>query len=168
MSKRISLTRGQFTIVDDEDYKELNQFNWHAHWCISTKSFYVERRRLKRDPTGPTGVSMHRFIMDAPKGMQVDHINHDTLDNRKDNLRICTVSQNAINKGKNSTNKSGHKGVCWHKRHNKWIAQIRVSGRILHLGYFLNKEIAAQAYKDASRKYHGEFVFKEINNGDEG
>lgn len=155
--KQIPLTQGQFTIVDDEDYDELIKLNWCANWSPRVKSFYTVCGKLT-----DYGRSMHRIIMSAPKGMVVDHINHDTLDNRKCNLRVCTNSQNLMNSRKRSNNTSGYKGVFWDKDIHKWRAQITVGKKQKYLGSFISKSDAALAYNEASLEFHGEFGYKNI------
>ena len=103
-------------------------------------------------------VLMHRVIMDAPKGMDVDHINGNGLDNRKENLRICTRSQNLHNSKKPSTNTSGYKGVIWNKQCRKWQAKIHTSGKTRHLGLFVGILDAARAYDEAAVTDHREFA----------
>lgn len=102
-------------------------------------------------------ILLHRFIMDCPKDMVVDHINHNRLDNRKENLRICTQQQNTLNRNKTSKNTSGIVGVWWYKQTNKWAAQIQVNSARIHLGYFNTKEEAADARKQAELEYFGEY-----------
>ena len=155
--KKIPLTQNQYALVDDEDYESLSRHKWYANWNKGTKSFYTLRSRKIGDPVGPKQISMHRVITDCPKGMMVDHINHDTLDNRKCNLRICTSSQNQMNRGKQSNNTSGYKGVHWCKSGSKWAAIIIVNKKYNHLGYFYSKEDAYSAYCMALEKYHGDF-----------
>lgn len=101
---------------------------------------------------------MHREIMNAPDGVQVDHINGDSLDNRKINLRLCTNAENLRNRGKQINNTSGYKGVCWSVRKQKWQAQIKVDRKAKFLGNFETPEDAARAYDAAAKKYHGEFA----------
>ena len=100
--------RGKEAIVDDDDYEMLMEHKWHAHKQLNNK-FYVERK----SPIDSNGkrkiIRMHRVITNAPKGMQVDHINGNTLDNRKENLRICTNQQNGMNRERTKNNKSGYK-----------------------------------------------------------
>ena len=100
---------------------------------------------------------LHRFIMNCPDDMMVDHINHNPLDNRKSNLRIVTNQQNSMNKGLQSNNTSGYPGVYWSKTENKWYARIKVNGEIIYLGYFGNKEAAIEARKQAEIEYFGEY-----------
>ena len=101
---------------------------------------------------------MHRVLLNAPKGLQVDHINHDTLDNRKENLRLVTADQNNCNLRTRSGSLSGFKGVSFHKRIGKFQARIQLAGREIYLGYFTNAEEASEVYKKAAVKYHGEFA----------
>lgn len=107
--KTIPLTQGQEAIVDNEDYDIQNQFKWCAHWVPSTKS-YVAMRREVVDGVSKT-IYMHREIMNTPDGMECDHRHHNTLDNRRSELRNCTQSQNRMNKRIYKNNTSGWKGV---------------------------------------------------------
>ncbi len=100
---------------------------------------------------------MHRQIMGAPAGMVVDHVNHKTLDNQRENLRVCTQSQNNANQRK-TRGASRFKGVAWHKRTGKWHARIGKNGRRHHLGCFNNEALAAQAYNAAALEHFGEFA----------
>ncbi len=91
---------------------------------------------------------------DIPEDLQVDHINNIKTDNRIENLRLATASQNKCNIAKRKHNKSGHKGVSYYINYNKWRAQINRT----HLGYFATRELAGEAYKTAADKLHGEFA----------
>jgi hypothetical protein len=155
--KKITLTQGKFALVDDENYEDLIQFKWCAIRVRNT--FYAERsvrvngkKRIER---------MHRRILGLKSGdgKRVDHINHDGLDNRNKNIRICTNRENQQNQTiKRSNNTSGYKGVHWHKQAKKWQAQIQVDSQYKYLGLFKSKVKAAQAYNDAAIKYFGEFA----------
>jgi hypothetical protein len=102
---------------------------------------------------------MHREIMGAKRGEKVDHKFHDTLDNRKEKLRVCTRQQNNANARRRSDNSSGFKGVSWHKGHKKWQAAVRDGhGNKLHLGYFSTAESAARSYKAEAVRINGEFA----------
>lgn len=159
--KKIKLTQGKYTIVDDEDYEYLNSFRWCAHKGGNT--FYAERHS-DLDPVTEKRkiISMHRVIMKTPKGFYTDHINRNGLDNRKENLRICTLGENVKNTRKYSNNTSGYKGVSWSKFANKWRAQIKKDNKKIHLGYFDDKHEANVAYCKAAKELHGEFASPNI------
>ncbi len=99
---------------------------------------------------------MHRIIMNAPVGKQVDHINHNGLDNRKENLRLATPAQNQANQKLSKANTSGFKGVSFDKKKKKWAAYIGKQSR--NLGRFLDIRDAARAYNDAAKLAYGEFA----------
>ena len=101
---------------------------------------------------------LHRMIMGEPDGKMIDHINVNPLDNRRENLRVCTNQQNQCNKTKYKNNKSGFKGVYFNKQNQKFAAQIRLNGKKKQLGYFATAEAAHECYKRAAIKYHGEFA----------
>jgi hypothetical protein len=102
---------------------------------------------------------MHRFITNAPPGTEVDHKNHDTLDNRDCNLRVCTKAQNQWNAKPRKDNVTGYKGVAWHKATQKWVAHIKANGIKHHLGLFKTIREAVIAWNEAALKYHGEYVY---------
>lgn len=99
------------------------------------------------------GISLHRLITNCPKGMVIDHINHNGLDNRKSNIKICTVMQNNRNRLLNSKNTSGVTGVSWCNKMQKWKVTLQSNGKSLHGGYFSDIEEAKQARKDLEKKY---------------
>lgn len=152
--KKIKLTQGKFTLVDDEDFEELNKWNWSVNRI--GKSWYAVGSVWNGTKKLPT--LMHRFILQAPKNFLVDHIDGNGLNNQKSNLRLCTHSNNMQNSKKPENNTSGYKGVTWHKGRKLWQAQIMVNGKSIYLGRFVNKEDAAHAYDTAAVKYHGEFA----------
>lgn len=155
MSKRIELTNGQFAIVDDEDYEYLSQFTWH-------NAVGYARRSLGYQKGGSKYIYMHQEIMKTPKGMVTDHINRDRLDNRRENLRICTESENARNYKRRINKSSGYTGVNFNKTTGKFQAQITLNRKNIHLGVFECKHEAARAYNEAAIKYHGEFAHQNI------
>jgi AP2 domain./HNH endonuclease. len=152
MSKKIQLNghtrrspiRG-YAIVDDGDFERVNSRNW----SLSTFGYVV---------AGRPQIKLHRFIMNPPEGMQIDHINGDKLDNRRENLRICTRDENLRNKGLVKKNTSGYKGLCWFPSMKKWQVRIRCNGEKLYLGYFADKKEAARVYNEAAIKCHGKFA----------
>lgn len=102
-------------------------------------------------------ISMSREIMKCPPGMVVDHINGDTLDNQRKNLRICTIGENNRN-SQVEKNRTGYKGVSWNKGGKKWMVQIAPNRTKMYLGCFTDPQKAAMAYNEAAKKYFGEFA----------
>jgi hypothetical protein len=151
--KKIELSNGMVAFVDDEDFGHMNQFRWHFQATIKTGYAY---RHLTRGMTQ----GMHRLILElCDPQIQVDHKNRNGLDNRKENLRIATKSQNAANKEKYLNGcSSKYKGVSYYKRYKKWVAYIMVEQKHKHLGYFLFEEDAALAYNKAALEAFGEFA----------
>jgi len=149
--KAILLTQGKRALVDDEDYAELSKRKWCAtRWY---HSFYAVRHLNKKSI-----LPMHRAIMGLSlgDGKMIDHINRDTLDNRKRNLRVVTPSLNEYNKKKQSNNSSGYRGITWDKNRNKWQARVGIKGKLVFCGRFDNKIEAALAYDSGAIKYYGE------------
>jgi hypothetical protein len=157
--KLIKLTKGQFAKVDSQDFEYLNQYKWYVISCRSTKSFRAVRSSLVSEGKQKTTISMSRQIMNCPKDKLVDHINFDTLDNQRSNLRICTESQNQIHSRKPITNKSGYKGVFWYKRDKKWQVQIKFNHEAIYLGYYTNIKKAALVYNQKAIELFGEFAY---------
>jgi hypothetical protein len=152
MTIEIPLTQNQTAMIDDEDFELVSQFKWCAWWNKNTKSFYAVNNTRKAT------LYMHRLIMGAQKGEQVDHIHHLTLDNRKSELRLCTPSQNQCNRRLNANNTSGYKGVSWSNQRQKWVAEIWVGGKKKNIGRYATPELAHEAYCQAALELHGEFA----------
>lgn len=114
--------------------------------------------RTVRTPDGQKIIYMHRFITDAPAGMDIDHINHDRLDNQRSNLRICAHIENTRNLPIRPNGTSQYKGVSWDKKNQKWIVYIKVNYKPMNLGRFTDEIEAAKAYDSAARHYFGEFA----------
>lgn len=150
--KEIQLTQDKMAIVDDEDFEWLSKYKWHYQ-----NKGYAERNRSIHLGKHKT-ILMHREILQVPDGMESDHINGNRLDNRRANLRICTRGENGKNLRKHVDNTSGFKGVSWHKRAKKWIAQITINYKYVYLGLFDDKQVAACAYDKATCKLHREFA----------
>jgi hypothetical protein len=143
--KFIPLTLGKYTIVDDEDYVILSKHKWYANKDHDFDNYYVVRGiRIKGKRKKE---KMHRIIMNPPVGMEVDHINGNGLDNRRENLRIVTSHQNHQNRHVQKT--SQYVGVHWHKSHKKWATEIQYKGKIKWLGDYHNEIEAATVYQVA-------------------
>jgi hypothetical protein len=153
--REIPLTKGKNTIVDDSDYDFLSQWKWFAQY--SRGKFYACRGETVGYNTRVT-VQMHRMILYVPPGMVTDHIDGDSLNNQRSNLRICTLNNNNQNAKKRKDNQSGFKGVHWHSPVGKWVARIQIDGKRVNVGFFAQADEAARAYDQAARILHGEFA----------
>jgi hypothetical protein len=153
----IELTKGQIALIDDEDFELVSKYKWCAKWSPCTGSFYAHAKTRKPDG-GYYTLAMHRLVMNAQKGEQVDHIHHLTLDNRKSELRLCSPTQNRWNQGIRTSNTSGFKGVSWNKKLSRWSAQIRCNRKLIYLGLYDTPELAHEAYCKAAAELHGEFA----------
>lgn len=159
------MTRNGYTFqVDEQDYELASSRKWigarfrerkkDGEWGKERKyiiRFIHENGKRKHQ-------RLHRFLLDAPRGLEVDHKNGDTLDNRRCNIRLCTRAQNQMNKCKQLRNRSGYKGVCWYQWGNKWEANITIDCKTIVVGRFLTKEEAALAYNKAALEHFGEFA----------
>lgn len=148
--KYIQLTKGQYALVDAADFEWLNQYKWYARKAKHT--FYAQKKQNYKI------IIMSRFILGAPPGMQVDHIDGDGLNNTRANLRLSTPGQNQYNQSPCRGGSSKHKGVSWHKRDEIWQAYINIGGKRIYLGRFTSETEAALAYNAAAPKYHGEYA----------
>lgn len=139
----------------------LNAYNGYA--TVDKQFSYLCRYKWNKSDTGYARAlidgkwhKLHRLVMGAPKGLQVDHINGDRLDNRKNNLRICDNGQNARNRDKQKNNTTGYKGV--YKRGLRYCAKLVVDGKQHHLGTYDTPKEAATAYNNGALKLFGEFA----------
>ena len=147
--KKIPLTKGEFALVDDEDFDYLGQWKWHL-----SDGGYAKRNRLKGE-VGSSMIRMHRVINKTPKNLFTDHINGNKLDNRKCNLRNANKSLNGLNRGKNKNNTSGRTGVSWNKRRELWESYITYQRKKINLGIYADFEEALNVRKAAELKYFG-------------
>lgn len=146
--RRIKLKKcNKYTIIDDIDYDLVSKYDWYldsAGYALGT----VNNKRIR----------LHRFLLQPNNKEQVDHKDQNKLNNRRNNLRICSQNENARNSKFRSHNTSGYRGVSLCKSTKKWRAEIRVNGKGIKLGRFYCKIDAARAYNAAAIKYHKEFA----------
>lgn len=146
--KIVSKVHGtKYIILDDEDFFRLERLG--GKWSVTKKrnGYYAQKRINGKI------IEIQRFLLNPPKGMYVDHINHDGLDNRRSNLRMCTNSANLRNGKLRPNNTSGHTGVWRDKRRNKWVAEIKVNYKKISLGRFDRMEDAIKSRLRAQKKY---------------
>ena len=150
MAKRIPLTRGKYALVDEADYDRLMQHKWFlSHTGYAIRRVWDGRKN--------TTEHMHRTVIgESCEGFDVDHINGNTLDNRRCNLRVATRSQNMANTGPH-VDGSGYKGVTYDKRRNRYFARICQNYKTHFLGYYATAEEAAEAYNQAAVNAFGEY-----------
>ena len=150
----IKLLRGEAALVDDEDLERVSQFQWRRD-----SNGYVSRSEGNSKHGTYTTIYLHRVIMNAGPGEEVDHRHGNRLDNRKTELRCCSHRQNICNgKKKSNAATSKFKGVSWNSQNMKYEVHIRAEGKHMFLGYFGDEVKAHEAYKNAAIKYHGEFA----------
>ena len=151
---KIELTQGLTALVDDEDSERVLQYKWYPNrngnsiYALCNLGTWEGHQKQN---------SMHKLVFPVPEGMLVDHINRNGLDNRKENLRVATKSQNAMNSDK-TWGYSKYRGVSWCKRKNKWRVAININQKQKHVGYFVDEREAALAYNAVATKLFGGFA----------
>jgi len=161
--KKIKLTRGKFALIDDEDFNLVSKYKWHympggkstlngyANHNIFNKKYWKENKK-----NISIHIKMHNLIMQPPKEMVIDHINHNGLDNRRCNLRICTMKENYHNQPKRKNNKWEYHGIT--KSGNKFYAQIQINGKKYWRRGFDTQKQAAIEYNKMAKKLFGNFA----------
>lgn len=135
--------------IDDDDYEKIKTYRWHA--LKHPNGFYIQTTINRKT------IRLHRFLMDFPPGMDIDHIDGNTLNNKKCNLRICSRARNCQNSKTCSRNTSGHRGVYWDSSRNKWRVQIQCLNKTERVGRFLNITDAIDAYTKRAKELFGEY-----------
>lgn len=148
--KQIILSSGEEVLVDDADFEKLSEFKWHKFKGVRSRTYYAVTLCNRK------AILMHRLIMNAPNDLTVDHINLNGLDNRRENLRLATRTQQNANTRGQRRNKTHLKGVF--KERNTYRARITVNNERIHLGFYKNPVDAARAYNEAALRYFGEFA----------
>lgn len=159
--RTINLSQGKVALVSIEDYERVSQFKWTAAkvtrkgrlmgYYAMRGIWFPKEKKLRR-------VYLHRFILDAPDGLEVDHKNRDGLDCRRDNLRLATSSQNRANRAKLKLG-NRYRGVWRLSRDtSRWTGQVQHKWKRIHLGIFATEEEAARAYDKKALELFGEFA----------
>lgn len=150
--KTLSLYKGGEALVDDDVWEWAKDFRWFKGPKNSYPSRYISEEKRQ--------VALHREIMKAPKGAYVDHIDGNTMNCQRSNLRLCSNAENLRNRPKpRSRSKSPYKGVCFYKRDRVWVAQITKDRKFIYLGRFHDEVEAAMAYNEAALRLFGEFAY---------
>lgn len=148
--KEIKLTQNKVALVDDEDFERLSQYKWHA--------IKIHRSWYARRAANGKRIYMHRELINTEQGYFIDHINRNGLDNRRQNIRACSISENNRNTSSHKGSSSKYLGVYWDSNKNKWKASISYKNKVIHLGRYSIETQAALAYNLAAAKYFGEFA----------
>jgi hypothetical protein len=156
--KEIKLTKNKISLIDDEDFEKVSKYKWH---CLANnyaaRKFYYE----KKDGKWITKyIRLHQFILNE-FNKEIDHVNGNRLDNRKENLRLCTRSlnnANSIKKTRKGGTTSKYKGVTWNKNASKWMVQAKLDNIGYYLGLFTDEIEAAKAYNKKAKELFGDFA----------
>lgn len=164
VTKKIPLTQGQFALVDDYEFIKLNKYKWYAAFYKPINGFYAHTSMIENGKRKI--VKMHRFILGVTdKDIEIDHKNHNTLDNRRFNLRPSTRAENQANRTSQKNSSSKYLGVSWDRESLKWQAEIMKDGKKVYLGKFRDEICAAAAYDIKARKLHGKYANLNLKKG---
>jgi hypothetical protein len=145
----IQLSGGRVALVEAADAELVSRY----HWNVISWGYAIGRVNDRM-------ILMHRLIVgEPPRGLEIDHINRNKLDNRRANLRVCTISQNRANRHKFRGCSSQYKGVSLIRVSNRWSAKIKENGRLRHIGTFDSEVDAARAFDREALRIHGEYAF---------
>jgi hypothetical protein len=140
-------------ILDKEGEKLYNKYVWYVS-SLGGAEYIIRKDKSNNNKT----ILFHRELLSCPEDKEIDHINRNTLDNRKSNLRCVTHSQNLMNTGMRKDNKSGHRGVSWFERDSKWEVKIQLDGKRKRIGYFTDFVLACDAYDKKAQELFGEYL----------
>ena len=155
LSVEVELTQGQTTIIDIQDMELVGKYRWHA--AKSRGGFRATTNVSDKDGRFKT-LYLYRLLTEPEEELVVDHEDHDQLNNRRSNLRVCTQAQNSQNRTSRKNSSSEYLGVSWFKRDKKWGANIQVNYKSLNLGRFKSEIDAVKAYNKAALYHFGEFA----------
>lgn len=153
--KELTTSNGIKFLVDDSDAELISGCTWGAYRRKDGKC-YVQRYAWINGRQ--TTELLHRVLLNPGKGVMIDHVNHDTLDNRRSNLRICNNRQNQWNQKKHRDSKSKYRGICWHRDYEMWMARISGPNGRITIGFFEDEIEAARAYDSFATSLYGEFA----------
>jgi len=159
--KIFSKTHGEKTILfDEEDYDIVMSHEWSIWKMKPSRDYLYAAKTVQLGNKKQKTVFLHRLLTNPKEGYHVDHINHNTLDNRRENLRVCLPFQNQRNLRKMTSREttSEYKGVCFSYKHKSWLSYITVNNKVKNLGAFRTEKLACIAYNEAALKYFGEFA----------
>lgn len=165
VSVRVPISAGKIARVSVQDMRRVLQYRWTAQVQKNSDVVYAYRTFADEGKSGKYN-SLHRFVLNAPAGVLLDHVDGDGLNCVRSNLRAATKSQNSCNRGISKCNTSGFKGVSWEKRSGRWLAAIQINSKKKYLGLYDDPRDAALAYDSAARMLHGEFArlnFPDLN-----